>query len=641
MTSSFSLKSVLRWLDDNILLLLTFFLLAFIPLYPKIPLWSPIEQYIVRVRVEDLFIVITGVVWLIQVVRGKAKWRSPIFWMVLAYGLVGAASTLSALFLTKTVPLQPLHIGKTLLHYFRYLEYFSLLFFAFSAVKERKHLKWIVALFAIVVVAVTVYGYGQKYFYWPVYSTMNREFSKGIRLYLTQYARVQSTFAGHYDMAAFLVVGLPLLLAVAYQAKNALARYGLYLSFWLGSWLLVLSASRTPFGAYLGGVALVITLTAAMQPDWSKRTRFFLSRSMGTAILVGLLFYYFGADLSERLGHVVNANPQLSSIATALNNTRKMVISDEQVAKFPLSATQLHKLMPQTAPPLSGISTDDLAAAAQEVEDTKDVASSKDQPPLPASSPKAPVKSIPPIFKADDPADLPAGVYQDIPDLVDVATVSATGEKVVTKVKTKRIYSKCALEKELSLCIRLETLWPRAIEGFLLNPALGSGYATLTKEDIYTFTEADSTDNNFLRTLGETGLLGFITFYGCIVIVLWQAGKNVKNPDTLIRAMSIGMIGGSVGLLLNAIYIDVFAASKVAETYWLLCGAFLASVWVVSNPKQKAVGNAETPLFAGLTRSFSNTTSLAAALRAKKSTVGSTSVATSRTRKVSKSKKKV
>ena len=42
---------------------------------------------------------------------------------------------------------------------------------------------------------------------------MNREFSKGMRLYLSEYARVQSTFAGHYDLGAYLVVVLPLALA--------------------------------------------------------------------------------------------------------------------------------------------------------------------------------------------------------------------------------------------------------------------------------------------------------------------------------------------------------------------------------------------------------------------------------------------
>ena len=50
------LKKVLAWIDENGLLILTGFLIAFIPLFPKIPFFSPIEQYNVRVRLEDVFV---------------------------------------------------------------------------------------------------------------------------------------------------------------------------------------------------------------------------------------------------------------------------------------------------------------------------------------------------------------------------------------------------------------------------------------------------------------------------------------------------------------------------------------------------------------------------------------------------------
>lgn len=579
-----ALRVIGQWLDQHLLFVTTLFLMAFIPLYPKIPLWSPIEQYIVRVRLEDFFILFAGIVWLVQVIRGKIKWLSPMFWLVLAYVMVGAASTLSAIYYTQTVPMESLHIGKTLLHYFRYIEYFSLFFIAYGAVRKRQDVKWLMAFLALTVVAITLYGYGQKFFYWPVYSTMNREFSKGIRLYLTPFARVQSTFAGHYDMAAYLVVTLPIILALAYQSINKWLKLGLHVSFWLGSWLLVLSASRTPFGAYLVGVALVITLTALVQKGWLNKARFWFGRGIVTALMVLVLLFYFGADLFERLGHIINANPSLAKMSQEVNTFRLRYISDETLAALPLTPAALQKMLPQTEPPLSGISTDELAAAAaKEVAATKDVASSKDQQPVAAGDHPDATPIVPPIFKASDPTDmLPAGVYKDIPDEVEVITTSPTGEKVVQRVQRKRIYSECALKNELSLCIRLETLWPRAIEGFLMNPVLGSGYATLTKDGVEVFTEADSTDNNFLRTLGETGILGVVTFYGCVLLVLWQCLRSLKSTDPLLKAVGIGLFGGTIGLLLNAIYIDVFAASKVAQTYWLICGVFLAYAWVVA-----------------------------------------------------------
>ena len=573
-------KSILSWFDENIMFVLTGFLICFIPLYPKIPLWSPIEQYIVRVRLEDLVIFLSIIIYGIQIFRKKVRWYSAMFWGILAYEIVAVISMLTAFYIIKTVPLQPLHIGKTILHFCRYIEYFSLFFITFGSIKNRQQVKNLLGIFVLTVIAISIYGYGQKYLYWPVYSTMNREFSKGMVLYLTQYARVQSTFGGHYDMGAYLVVALPLILALALQIKSPWKKRGLFLSFWLGTWLLTTSASRMPFVSYVAGVGLVILLNSLLQNSWGEKIKYALSKGLSIGLILIVVFYYFGGDLGERLGYLINANSQLSSVLNNLNQARKVVLPDAIIAKLPLTPSQLQAMLPKkTNPPSQGVSTDDLAAqlaaAQEEVEETKEVASSKDQPPTALIQPSpTPKIVVPPIFKGKT-STTPIDVVEEIPEIVEVATISATGQTETVKVKKRRVYSECALKNELSLCIRLETLWPRAIEGFLASPIVGTGYATLTKESVDVFTEADSTDNNFLRTLGETGILGFISFYGCVVIVLVYAVKNMTQHNRLVSALSIGMFGGSIGLLLNAAYIDVFASSKVAETYWALSGLLI------------------------------------------------------------------
>jgi hypothetical protein len=180
--------------------------------------------------------------------------------------------------------------------------------------------------------------------------------------------------------------------------------------------------------------------------------------------------------------------------------------------------------------------------------------------------------------------DKPSDVYVDVPELieVEVATISASGSAGTTTVleERDRIYSDCSKQKGLSLCIRLETLWPQAITGFMNNPLFGNGYATLNKESATQFTEADSTDNNFLRTLGETGLLGFITFYGAVLVALYYAFLAYKSEDQLLKTFAIGYVAATAGLLVNAIYIDVFASSKVAFTYWALTGMLLAYLFL-------------------------------------------------------------
>ncbi|PIY68527.1 hypothetical protein COY90_05485, partial [Candidatus Roizmanbacteria bacterium CG_4_10_14_0_8_um_filter_39_9] len=123
-----------------------------------------------------------------------------------------------------------------------------------------------------------------------------------------------------------------------------------------------------------------------------------------------------------------------------------------------------------------------------------------------------------------------------------------------------------------------DTLWPQAIRGFVANPLFGSGYGTLSKEGNQQFTEADSTDNNFLRTLGETGLVGFVSFYGLIMVSMYQVGKVLKDKTGIFAALGIGYLAGAAGLLVNAIYIDVFASSKVALTFWALSGLTLSAL---------------------------------------------------------------
>lgn len=592
---NFKIKTVLSWLDDNIMFILSAFLLAFIPLYPKIPLWSPIEQYIVRVRVEDLVILLSMVIFGIQVLRKKARWYSTMFWGVLFYEIAAILSMLTAFFIIKTVPLYPLHIGKTVLHFCRYIEYFALFFITFGAVKNRQQVKALLGILAGTVIAISIYGYGQKYLFWPVFSTMNREFSKGMILYLTQFARVQSTFGGHYDMGAYLVVVLPLILALALQIKSKWPKRALFTSFWLGTWVLTTSASRMPFVSYVAGVGLVILISALLQKDWISRFKFAAIKGSSISLILLIVFYYFGGDLSERLGYLVSASPKLSFVLNGLNNTRKLILPDSVVSKFPLTPAQLQAMLPKkTTPPDQGVSTDDLAAqlaaAQEEVEATQEVASSKDQPPIALAKPSPkPKETVPPIFKGN--SNTPVDVVEEIPEIVEVSTISATtGKTEVVKVKKRRVYSECALKNELSLCIRLETLWPRAIEGFLTSPLVGTGYATLTKESVDIFTEADSTDNNFLRTLGETGLLGFVTFYGCVVIVLVYAVRNMRHTDWLKSAFSVGIFSGSIGLLLNAAYIDVYASSKVAETYWAISGLLIGYLTLqIKRPSIKLV----------------------------------------------------
>lgn len=547
---------IVQWLDRYLLLVLTGFLFAFIPLYPKIPLADVLPGYIVRLRLEDIFVAATALIFFIQFLRKKVEWNSIFTVIIVFYAIVGLLSTLSAVFITKTVPLEFIHVGKTMLHYFRYLEYFSLFFFAYSSIKKRRDVMILLGVFAFTVLAISIYGYGQKYYYWPVYSTMNREFSKGMRLYLTEHARVQSTFGGHYDMAAYLVIALPVLLAIAYETKRRIPKIVLFVSYFAGVWLIIMSASRTSFAAMLAGIGIVIGLVALEQQTWLKKIWWGLSRGLMMFSIVMYMFFTYGDSIYERFLQTLKAYPELNDSYHLINDKRRHFYRDNIEPTIIALGLEEMKVLPKAEKPKNGISLD-------EVE--QQVMVSSDQQPT-----------------DQPPSNVPADVYVDVPDYVEITTESG-GVKTTTITAVPRTYSDSANKYGLSMAIRLDTLWPRALQGFYTNPILGSGYATLTKESVYHFTEADSTDNNFLRTLGETGLLGFLTFYGMIVVAMGIAAKAAyKSKDWLIQSIAIGYIAASVGLLLNAIFIDVYAASKVAFTYWLLTGIVMATIWKLS-----------------------------------------------------------
>jgi len=522
-----STKKLLNWLDSNILLLLASFLFIFIPLYPKLPLFDILPGYIVRVRLEDFFVAFTLLVWFVQVLRKKAKFKSLLFVPILVYLGIGVLSMFSAVYITHTVPNEAIHVNKMILHWLRRVEYMSLYFVFYSAIKSLKQIKKISILFGSTAILATIYGMGQKLYQWPVYSTMNREFAKGWRLVLTEHARVPSTFAGHYDFAAYLVLFLTLSASIFLNVKKEPVKVVSLLGFTAALVSLVLTASRASYLSYLAAISVAIYLLS-LRKDFLWGLKRWL-----TIIGLSLIFMFAFGELSSRFAHFFN----FARIAGFIKH---------DVLKLPQPEEYLRL-------------TDDLAL----------VYSPSDKPPVPAHK-----------IDKDTGKELPPDVFRDVHDGAEATTTASGAAEIVLR---ERVYTPTAFAFGLSSAIRFDALWPRAIKGFLTNPLLGSGYSTLTKVSVSEFTEAESTDNDWLRALGETGLLGFLSFFGTIGLALWYAWKNKQYlRHTFIYAFTVGIASGAVGLLINALYIDVFEASKVAFTFWALMGIFIATIERIS-----------------------------------------------------------
>lgn len=515
------MSKFLKWLDEHILEYFSLALLIFIPLYPKIPLAEVLPGYLVRLRLDDILIASAFLVWVIWVIRGKISLRkNPLLIPIGIYILVGFLSTLSAMFITKTVPLETLHVAKLYLHFIRRIEYFSVFFVFFSSIKSLSQVKKYVYLAAIVLIFVSIYGFGQKYLYWPAYSTMNREFSKGVRLYLTEHARVLSTFGGHYDLAAYLMITLTLFIPLAFVVGKWFLKILFAAGSLLGFWLLILTVSRTSFLAYLVSITVVFAFLAFKKGWLWSLPRWFVIIFLSLFVMIS-----FG-DLAGRFAHVLKVDKFANS--SLLKPLIKNVPSGPQTAYLDIVADK----------------TD-----------------------------------IPPTTQKPDETGIPADVYDGVGEEGLPASLSAR----------PRVYSQAAVQYDLSTGIRLDYTWPQAIKGFSKNPVLGSGYSTLTKEHVEDFTDAESTDNDFLRALGETGLFGFLAFYGILAFVVWYAVKNFKAAkEPFAFATVAGLIGAIIGLLINAFYIDVFEASKVAYTFWIMVAILLATIrYSIASPKAK------------------------------------------------------
>src|SRR3989338_830541 len=185
-------------------------LLIFIPLYPKFPLLF-LYKSSVAIRVEDFLILFAVLILLLRWYVTKAKINSiPLFRQITTYWLIGGLSVLSAILITKSITPQ---IG--LLHWFRRIEYMVGFFMTYQIIKDNpKNLRFFYELIILAATGVLLYGLAQIYLGAPIISTMNEEFSKGYTLILQPGVPISSTFAGHYDLAIYLVFILSFLAAL-------------------------------------------------------------------------------------------------------------------------------------------------------------------------------------------------------------------------------------------------------------------------------------------------------------------------------------------------------------------------------------------------------------------------------------------
>lgn len=482
--------------EVNIFSLIIIGLLIFIPIYPKFPLFN-VPGTFVAIRIEDFIIAFVFFIWLIQQIRlGFPNLKDRVGKLILLYWGIGFLSLISAIFITKNiVP----HIA--VLHFLRRIEYMSLFFVALSSVRSVKNIKTYCGIILLATAGVIVFGLGQKFLNWPVVSTMNAEFSKGMILRLSEWARVNSTFAGHYDLAAYLVLILAITGGFFFVIKNKLARIATLLVGFFSLYLLILTASRVSFAVYLVAIFFVLLLT---KKYWW----------IGPVMALSLTMMLLSTEITQRFALTFNVD--LSYLSS-------------KIPKWGGEVNQLN-LKPTVTP-------------------------------IPTPTPIETVKR----------GSRGVGGRVIIPTPTPTFVPMAAAE-------TQEWMPTTELAIQYSDGIRFSVEWPRAIRAFFKNPFLGTGFSSVTL----------ATDNDYLRSLAETGLLGFISFFLIFLEIIRRIIVFLRrNKDEVLRALVIGFTGGLLGFLGNAVFIDVFESSKVAFIFWILMGSLVGLMKVSSIQNKK------------------------------------------------------
>ncbi len=400
----------------------------FIPLYPKFPLFTLPFTY-VAIRAEDFLIGVTLLVLFLKLIMERNFKFPKVTYPFFVYLGIGLLSSLSAILVTKNVN-SPL----VLLHYFRRLEYMSLFFIVYFAAKSMANKKYLLELAIYPVIGVLLYGLAQIYLGAPVISTMDSESSKGIALTLRPGVMLNSTFAGHYDLAIYLIMIMTFLASLSFSFKKNLPKILITLPFLSLLWLFMQAGSR------IGLLGLSISICIL--------TYYYKNLVLGV-IYLGLIF---------------------SSVLT----------SPQYISRF-------------------------------------------------------------------------MNLYNVVLDKFSQITIF----KPVYATEEQR-----AIQNDTSTSIRFDVEWPRAMRSFYKNPLLGTGYSSISL----------ATDNDYLRALGETGLLGLLSFLSLLIYIFKKLKKLALDNLGLNKVIAVSTLAIFVAFITSAVFIDVFESSKIAILFWSYLG---------------------------------------------------------------------
>jgi len=541
---------LLKTIDENILKWFLGIFLFFIPLYMKFPLRNVTFTYI-SIRLDDFVAILIIAIFVVQLLRRKISFQNLPFKKYFGlYWLILFAALASGIYLTQTID----YTSIGFLHAARRVQYMMLFFIAFASVRSVKDFKFFMYIFLMSLLIVNIYGLGQRLYGFPAISTMNPEFAKGRVLYLTPEARLSSTFAGHYDLGAYLVLLFPLMWGLYFAHEKFILS--------LREKMFILSAAVLPVLVNVTTVAwLAFGFSSLDLVQIILTTRLFLFILLLTTISATLLLSLKGQiQRWAILGIIILSVMVLVGTASRTSSIAYLVSISGFLLFFKEFRYLIFVLIFSLT--LTAFDTDLVQRWARTIQVKQIIINRK-------TGEQVVVQKI-------RPDELPAGTaFVGEGSALDTKASALLKQELINKATMSGSASSAAdyqtysaVAGDISISTRLQVSWPRAIKAFLRNPFLGTGPSSIT----------ESSDGDYFRMIGETGLLGLVSFFMIFVVL----GKFLFDKLRLLRGnakiLVYAVVFGVMGLFINATLIDVFEASKVAYTLWAILGLCIALV---------------------------------------------------------------
>ena len=154
-------------------------------------------------------------------------------------------------------------------------------------------------------------------------------------------------------------------------------------------------------------------------------------------------------------------------------------------------------------------------------------------------------------------------------------TITARIKKTFTSPIVYKAFGK-AIPLEQSAASRVES-WKRVTGQWTRSPLFGYGV-----------TGVGLVDSQYPLVLGETGIIGFLIFLALLRKIYKLAKNSFKNiTDDWAKALSLGFIGGYIGLLIHSFAANTFIIVRIMEPFWFLTAIIVMLPEIYLAPENK------------------------------------------------------